>query len=291
MPANRSRTENWKDALNQLLERGGALEVTIERDGASPTNQHDVVWRCRLLSVSDKDIVIETPAAGGRSLRIGAQVNLVVAMTIGQNRWMFHSRSLGYRVARAGNHEVAGLIIACPVRVERCPRRQFFRISTTELHLASVQCWPLLDPTSVVAAETANRAMITERLQPSGIGPGPADETPDSILLPDVGPMFSASLLNVSGGGLGLLVPPDQASAMQRNTYTWMRIDLTPLVPIPLALTAKRAHEHTDSHQNIVAGYAFDFAHHPAHQKFVADILGRYLESLQQGQQRRAAGA
>jgi hypothetical protein len=257
---------------------------------AANTNVPDIVWRCRLISVSDKDIVVESPAVGGRTMRVGGNVELVVAMTIGQNRWMFHSRTIGYRVTRSGSHEVAGLVMQLPTKVERCPRRQFFRISTAELHLPTVQCWPLLDPSSVVAAETANRAMIIDRMSPAGIGPAPSD-SPESILLPDVGPAFTAQLQNVSGGGLGLIVSHDQAVAMSRTAYTWMRINLTPHIPIPLAITGKRVHEHQDSNHNTVAGYAFDFTHHPAHQKFVTDLLTQYLERVQEAQQNRASRA
>jgi hypothetical protein len=32
MPANRSRTERYRDGLQQVLERGGALEVSFAHD-------------------------------------------------------------------------------------------------------------------------------------------------------------------------------------------------------------------------------------------------------------------
>ncbi len=60
---------------------------------------------------------------------------------------------------------------------------------------------PLLEPSTVIAAETANRHRILDRK------PG----TPDD-LLPEVGPAFSAKLMNIGGGGVGLLVTRDEAA-------------------------------------------------------------------------------
>src|SRR5207247_2507783 len=117
----------------------------------------------------DDSIVVEPPAACGSTIPLSSNINLVAAMTVGQNRWMFHTRTLGHldgpRSAGGGRL----LILRMPANVERCTRRSFFRISTADLRLPTVSCWPLLDPTSVVAAETVNRNQIRDLTKSGGV--------------------------------------------------------------------------------------------------------------------------
>lgn len=283
MPASRSRTEQWRDCLKKVHERNGAIEITIDRsvEGGESAGS-DVVWRCRLVAIAPNHLVVEPPAAFGAAINIEPGVRLVGAMTIGQNRWMFHTSTLGYAGARPGERT---LQLSLPDRVERCTRRGFFRISTANLRLAYVQCWPLLDPSSVAAAEAANRAEISDLI--AGVTQSnvlPDSPAPDPTILPEVGPSFKAQLLNVSGGGLGLLVAPEDAAALNSRSYVWTRLDLRPYIPAPVALTARIAHTHIDSGQNVYAGLAFDFAHNPSHRKFVVDLFSQYINALQREQ-------
>lgn len=282
MPASRSRTERWKDLLHQVYERGGALEIALQAPQGRPEHKADLVWRVRLLAITPDALVVEYPSAAGRSISLAADVPLVAAMTVGQNRWMFKTTSRGVRVMGQGQGATSGLTLDLPEDVERCSRRQFFRISTAELRLPTVQCWPLMNPSSAVAAETASRLAIEDRRE-LGVPSTETDaSTPtDTLLLPEVGPSFKAQLLNLSGGGMGLVIDPAEASKLDRHRYLWLRIDLRPEIPAPLALTAKLVHHHRDSAQNVHAGLCFDFAHHPAHQKFVVETLGRYVAELQ----------
>jgi hypothetical protein len=282
------------DNLRRLPERNGALEITVDRtrvDAARPGPEGvgDIVWRVRVLRVTETEVLVEPPAAFGASLSLGPGVELIGAMTIGQNRWMFHTRTLG-----AGPNDRV-LALALPEGVERCARRSFFRISTANLTLPRVQCWPLVDPGSAAAAEAANRAEIHDLLSGVSTTPfptdiGPAGE-PTPVLLPEVGPMFRASLLNVSGGGLGLLVAPEDAPALGARPYLWIRLDLRPHIPAPASVTARVTHTHTDSGQHIYAGLAFDFGHNPAHRKFIVELFGQYVESLQRAQRENTRAA
>ena len=68
-------------------------------------------------------------------------------------------------------------------------------------------------------------------------------------------------------------------------------MDLRPEIPAPLAVTARLAHTHIDSEQNLYAGLAFDFAFNPAHREFVLALLARYVDSLQSPQRTSAAAA
>lgn len=296
MPASRSRTENWKDCLAKIQERGGALEISVAptpqwqagaEQQAPPQARADVVWRVRVIAVRPDGIVVEAPGAFGHTILIRPGVALVGAMTVGQNRWMFHSRVLAQQTDPRG---IAQLILALPDGVERCTRRSFFRISTADLHLPEVQCWPLLDPTSVVAAEAANRMQIRDALAAREGAPVPASSSSsdEPILLPDVGPMFRAKLSNISGGGLGLRIGPDEAAAAQRRPHLWLRVDLRPQIPVPVAVTARVAHTHLDSSQELHTGLAFDFSFNAEHRRFVVDLFAQYMLDIEQCQARQA---
>jgi hypothetical protein len=290
VPASRSRTEQWKDQLYRLYERGGALEISIrhatEGDAATDSIGTDVVWRVKIVAINNDAIAVEPPAAFGDTVSLRPGVDLIGAMTIGQNRWMFHTRSIATKPG-IGN-QPGQLILSMPDRVERCTRRSFFRISTAELRLPVVQAWPLYDPLSVVAAETANRVRITDALD----GASPSDDpAPSALLLPEVGPTFQGRLLNLSGGGLGVMVNHEDIQTATSRAYVWLRMDLRPIIPEPVAVTGRIAHTHMDSTQSLYLGVAFDFAANPAHRQFVADLFAQYMDELQRRQSRLSAQA
>jgi hypothetical protein len=289
VPASRSRTEHWWDCLRKIQERGGAIEISVNRaaPGATPSasaeaSGSDIVWRVKLLDLGDDQIVVEPPAAFGKFIDLREGVNLIGAITVGQNRWMFHTRTLGYRDERGPTGAtVRCLVLSTPDGVERCSRRTFYRISTADLRLPEVQCWPLLDPATVIPAETANRVQIESLRAGEAPASAPSDHSDTtSLLLPDVGPMFKGHLVNVSGGGLGLRIDRSEGSAIERRSHFWLRVNLTPHIPAPLGVTARLAHTHIDSSQNIYAGMAFEFAFNPGHRKFVMDLFTGYVDQL-----------
>jgi c-di-GMP-binding flagellar brake protein YcgR len=281
VPANRSRTERWRELLEQIASRGGGIEFSIARSDAAGTPPGpDVMWRVRLIGVADDHLAVEHPAAVGHPVHIAAGTPLVAVMAVGQNRWIFHTAVEGTIPGAPGRAPL--LRIASPERVERCARRDFLRVSTAELRLASVECYPLLEPASVGAAEAANRATIaTMQASPVHLAQAPAPE-----ILPEVGPSFRARLMNIGGGGVGLLVDKNDATAATRHRLLWLRLDLTPTIPAPIAITGKQAHTHIDSEQNLYLGVAFEFAFNPSHRSFVAEQIARYVGMLQA---RRAA--
>jgi hypothetical protein len=279
VPANRSRTEKWRDSLQQIADRGGGLEFSVSKGNAAPepNNGPDLVWRVRLVGITDTQLLLEQPVAMGNPIKFEEGMELVAVMSVGQNRWMFHTKVLGEKDPSVFGAQ-RGLRVAAPTSVERCSRRDFLRISTAELRLPQVQCWPLLDPASVVAAEVANRAHITDLERAAGHAEQPGS---DSILLPEVGPPFSARLLNIGGGGVGLMISREETAAAERSRLIWMRINLTPHIKAPIAMTARVVHTHLDSGQNLYAGVAFDFAFNPGHREFVVDQVTRYVSRVQ----------
>ncbi|MBX3351481.1 MAG: flagellar brake protein [Phycisphaeraceae bacterium] len=295
MPATRSRTEHWRRSLEQLASRQGGLEISVPRpeNGAlSPepnASGGDLIWRCRVFSVNDEEIVLEHPMVLGRPVDFAPGVGLVAIIAIGQNRWMFRTRVLGLTNARdARGNGVAGVRVAAPDDVERCQRRSFYRVSTMGLRLPHVEVRALLDPRTVVSAETANQAEIHDLL--SGAVAGRIGRSAQEILLPEVGPPFFSTLVNIGGGGVGLMVDPLETRSLESGPYFWLRLNLTPQIPAPLGVTARLVHTHIDSSQRTYAGYAFDFRFNPSHERFVVDQLCRYVAQVQRDAMRGAGG-
>ena len=99
--------------------------------------------------------------------------------------------------------------------------------------------------------------------------------------MPEVGPRFTATLLNIGGGGVGLRVRPQDAQALTRNKLFWLRFRRPPELATPLCATGKLAHTTVDSTQHTYAGMAFDFSFNPGHQRFVVEQICRYITAMQ----------
>ena len=69
MPANRSRTQRWREQLDLILARGGGLELSLDR-AASVDQTPDLVWRVRILQVNEDSILVEMPGAAGASVEL-----------------------------------------------------------------------------------------------------------------------------------------------------------------------------------------------------------------------------
>ncbi|MEL6329415.1 MAG: hypothetical protein AAFR38_07105 [Planctomycetota bacterium] len=281
MPAARSRTERWRDGLRQICERGGGIEIAVDRGqgnarlepGTEPLAGADLIWRVRLLRVADRFVETESAGALGRRIELEPGTRIVAAMTIGQNRWMFRSV-----VEHVQNDKIR---LELPERVERCTRRAQHRISTAELHLPEVSVWPLRDPLSALTAEHACRARIKAAIESGTVEDGPE-------LLPDVGAKLAAYLANIGGGGLGIIVPPEHVGAFADARMLWTRLDLRPAVPAPLELTTRIAHSHIDSSRSLHAGVAFEFAFGNGHRDFVLAQIERYMAFLRDSSARAA---
>lgn len=283
MPANRSRTERWKDCLHQIFERNGGLEISVDQHGPSAIadpdavgNGSDLVWRVRILRITEREIVVERPAAMGQSFSLPVGTSIIAAMSVGQNRWMFRTAIVGEQ-ARSSSSP-GGLVLEMPEHVERCSRRSAFRVSTAELRLPLVSCWPLLDPASVVPAEVANKAAIMDAQNGTNAPNHLADEP--ALVLPEVGPNFPARLMNLGGGGVGLLIERADQSAAERSRLLWIRVDLRPGIALPIAMTARVVHVHHNSEGQLYFGAAFEFAFHESHRDFVVSQITRYVDGL-----------
>lgn len=291
MPATRSRNEHWRTSLQQIHERNGSLEVTLPRyvqpseegDGTPPQN---VIWRVRILALSDTELVVEEPMVLGHTFHLGAGTELVAIIVIGQNRWMFRTSVIEpTSVQLNGRVRVTGLRLKMPSDVERCQRRNFYRVATAALALPKVECYPVLDPASIEVAEAASRVQAEE----PGLSPVLAriGAPGDSAVMPHVGPMIPAMMMNIGGGGVGLLFEASERGALEGSRLYWLRLRLQPHIPSPLGVAARVRHTHIDSTQRLYAGMMFEFGGEQAHQKFVVEQLCKYVAQVQREQLRR----
>lgn len=282
MPASRSRTQEWRRSLRQIAERGGAIEITIARpeesrqsDPTAHATGPDLVWRVKILELSDEYIAVESPMALGRGIGVDTGADLVGAITIGQNRWTFRTTNLGPQEGGSFGHP--GLRLAMPKRVDRSQRRRI-RVDTQQINLPKVEMWPLLDPKSVMPAERANELAFAAMQS----GEQPPEVSDDESVMPTVGPKFEAKLANLGGGGVGLSVEQSDAGALGRHRLFWLRLDLAPELPVPACATGKVVHTHMDSSQCTYVGIAFDFTFNPSHQAVLAAQIAHYIEERQE---------
>lgn len=288
--------------LRQIHERNGALEIAVPRaraDGSGGSDDQDeveqarsgnLVWRVRVVGLSEREILVEEPTAMGHTVRLSDDINLIAVLSMGQNRWMFKTRTLGRdEVELNSKRRISALRLQMPDGVERCQRRSFYRVSTTGLVLPEVECRPLLDPTTAKPAEEAVRARID--VMRNGDVAGFVGDPEEPTIQPEVGPPFPATLVNIGGGGAGLLIEQRYSAGVEHHRMFWVTIHLTPDIPAPVSVVARLAHTHIDSEQRVYAGMAFEFDHNPSYRKFLVDLLCRYVNSVQREQLKRRADA
>lgn len=280
VPAHRSRTDRWRVSLQKIYERGGGLEFMIDRQGHDDGFK-DLVWRVRVLSLSEDEILIEQPGAMGQSFMIENGIDLIGVISVGQNKWTFKTKVLGSTLNQTRSGTFPALRIAMPQMVKRCMRRVSDRTSVNQMDLPKIECWKLLDPMSAVPVEVANRVLVTDMIADGASGAGSAPFTDDLMALPTVGPKFEARLSNIGGGGVGLIVPNEFRGDIDSGTTFFIRLDLRPAIPAPIVLTTKLAHSHIDSEQNTYAGMSFEFSMNNPHKEFIVKQISRYISTVQ----------
>lgn len=277
MPAQRSRTSGWRRCLQQLVDHKGSLQIALAPNGEAG---HDFIWRAKLISTTENEIFVEMPTAAGEPLPLEKGVQLLGIIAIGQNRWMFRTECLGSKSLRSYSKEGIGLKLQMPAAVERCQRRRDYRISTDTLALPTVSSWPLLDPRSVVLPER----MCQMRMERFIHGDSSPSAMQKDDCMPDVGPAFDATIVNIGGGGIGLQVPSGEASGVGRHRLHWLKFPLLGTTGPELCVTAKLMHWHLEAGGTTYLGMMFDFSYNPSHKRFVTQQITRTVAIQQRDQ-------
>ena len=234
MPATRSRTEHWRRSLEQLASRQGGLEISVPRPENHARHPEpsasggDLIWRCRVYDVNDHEIVIEHPVMLGRPVDFAPGVGIVAIIAIGQNRWMFRTKVLGFTTATDARGRRRRVRLAAPDDVERCQRDR----STVS------RPWDFVCRTSRSVPCSIPARWFPPGNREPGRDPRPAQRGDrqrigrgvQEILLPEVGPPFYSTLVNIGGGGVGLMVDPLETQS-RSGPYFWLRLNLLPQIP------------------------------------------------------------
>jgi hypothetical protein len=262
------------------------MEIAVAHDhpggDEAILNASDLVWRVRVLDLASDEVTVDLPYALGRAIELPVGTEVVAAIAIGQNRWMFRAKVKGAWTPRAPFPRThRGIRLSLPDHVERCLRRST-RVDVASITLPKVEMWPLLEPRSAMPAERASELAFRASLRGEPVQPVSEE------LLPTVGPGLKASLVNLGGGGLGVLVEASDASALSRHRMFWLRFTLGGVMPVPICATARVVHTHMDSSHRIYAGISFDFDFNPAHQRVVAEQIVQAINRLTSAQRRAA---
>ncbi len=288
MPAFRSRTLHWRRSLDQLAGRGGTLEIALAPAGAADSDAEgavpaDLVWKLRIHRLTDSWVDLEAPELLHRVVPMPAGVTVFGAIVVGPNRWLFRTECLGPGgPAAIAGRPIRTIRIAMPQDVSRT-RRTHLRVEAASLALPQVRIWPLLDKDSVrpmqrLLAIAAEQIDAGERIE--------SREWDSESVRPTLGPEFSATLMNLGGGGAGLRVAPEFAGLLARHQRFWIELDLRPESILPLCATARIAHTHLEAGGATYAGIAFDFTADAEHSGLVArQVLGAI--ATRQSRQRR----
>ena len=98
-------------------------------------------------------------------------------------------------------------------------------------------------------------------------------------------------MVNVGGGGLGLLLDAETAGALDGQRLFWIRFGLRGPQGPRIGVAGRVVHTHIDSQSNVYAGVSFEFAGGTDHRHFVLEQILSHVEASQRDQLRRSRSA
>ena len=93
----------------------------------------------------------------------------------------------------------------------------------------------------------------------------------------------------VDSASAGTMVDKAHAQAATSKPLWWVRLDLRPDIPAPIAMMCRLSHRHVDSTQGLYCGLAFELAHSADQRQFIIELFARYTDELQRRQARAQA--
>jgi len=280
---------NWYEALLALVERDGVIDLTRMAPSPADDTSVDVPlrlvegddevddetarWRVRVLGIEGDHLVVERPMIGGRLVTLDPGERVEALLIDGNRRWAFTSTVVQQMPHPLNDRQtVQALRLAWPQEVRDAQRREHFRVHVAGAVGEPVRLSVLNDLCSSVAYQRYNRAIH----RPTPGASEPIAPPPPPML----GPTFEATLINVSGGGICCRLGAGARPYVNAGTRWWVRLHVPPHEP-PIYAVAQAAHLHRADRDHIEVGFAFTFAHDPAHERFVNDALCRAAAHLQ----------
>jgi c-di-GMP-binding flagellar brake protein YcgR len=232
----------WQDMLRYLGQTNGAVDLSPDSQD-SPGKAPS--WRCRMLAFDGERIVLQRPEPPEaiRYLRSGEPV--AVGIVDENYRWLLltHVRGMSHYQLN-DKTRVPAVVIEHPHTVRSGQRREFYRVP-------AVGC----DVDSIV-------------MLPDG-----ADADSDAK-------SFNATLVNVSGGGIGVSAPSNVGSRVALDDAYVCRIML-PMLKFPLMIPVQIKRIDETERGRYYLGLQFNFAEdEPGAQRLIDEIC-RFAAHLQ----------
>lgn len=249
---------NWRKTLDWLELRNGTIQIASathnEADDLGP------VLRGRLLQITPDGLIVEKPrqAGVGQLLTEGGRVQLIAMDQY--NRWYLQARVVNANVEHRLNADTAvpAVQFSFPKDASNAQRRGCFRVVTDGLKIKDVVLTPKGDVCSVV---------------PSAQGP-----------VSRAG--FSAKLLNIGGGGIGVEAP-EKATDRVASFSTFTAEVKLPTSDKPMKLQAELVHLQTQYNGSHYLGLRFTFDREADRLrcedeicKFTSDLQRRQIQRL-----------
>ena len=245
--------QDWRQLLVTLERRGGAVRIS----GTSEENPgaFGPGYQTRLLGVDSLGLVFQLPGRPGavKYFRPGSVTEVLVADE--NQHWQFVSVVQGlvsYRLnART---EVQAVRIDDPYEVHRVQRREYYRVACAGSNVAPVLVEPLVVDVpgapgtgprverSKAPGGPAHAAIATvPGRQIAAWRPGHHTVTLRAGERVDRRQGFQAKLINIGGGGMGLLAPPESIEVINSTDRFQCTLAL-PMLDDPLVLVVHCVH-------------------------------------------------
>jgi hypothetical protein len=217
----------WLETLATLAKRNGAVELTPlewpDDQGSPPT------FRVRVLEMDFETLTVERPASPDAASCVGREAPLRVLAIDGRARWEFLTTVIGATAVPLNPvTRVLALKLQMPTVATSAQRRDHFRASTAGVTLEPALVIALPDNPAIPVTSLAER------------------------------PSFPATVVNISGGGIGLDAPQRAAPIVFKFSRFKVWIDL-PTSEQPIEVDASVAHFEPQPGGNSYVGLHFEF--------------------------------
>jgi len=216
------KPERQDSLLKEVCQRNTSAELQFDRGGGVVETA-----RTRLLTLDGEHVYVDRPQSTGKAVLLQQDQRLVIHFALGGSRYAFRSRVVrsDCRVRLNASQQVVGIAIALPSEVREEQRRSDFRLS--------------------LAGQGAVVAMVHRGCRDCG-GSAPIDVQ-----------RFDARLVNLSAGGVGLLVAAEDTKEWQARDTFFISLCL-PEVEDELQMMMELRHcRSTDNGLSTVAGFSF----------------------------------
>ncbi len=267
----------WTQLVQTTEKRNGVMELRADPAHHDLPPEQRVSHRVRLIQVRPDGWIVERPFSLKGEGTISPGMRLCGMLGVGAARWGFETEALeAIRHQLNAQASVPALRLAPPMNVRSAQRRAFFRVPMLAAEPARATVWPLLDIRSAVQAERAN--LFEHKAEGSG------QAMP--VRSPDLGSPMDGRILDLSAGGLAVLVGTERQQEIEPHECFWIEMNL-PGLGLPLRAVGRKVRCASETPESLTLAMAFTFTHHRAHETFVTDTLCRVAAGEQRRQLQR----